>query len=73
MPDDWKPMGSVGPGTLEIRIHTGTEHRVFVVAKFDEAIYVLHAFEKKTRKTPLRDIDVAKRRYQALITERRGA
>lgn len=47
-------MASVGPGTIEIRIHTGTEHRVLLVSKFAEAVYVLHAFEKKTQKTPRR-------------------
>ena len=44
-PNDWKPMPSVGLGVQEIRIHTGTEHRVLYVAKFAEAVYILHAFE----------------------------
>lgn len=48
-PNDWKPMPSVGLGVQEIRIHTEVEHRVVYVAKFAEAIYVLHAFEKRTR------------------------
>jgi phage-related protein len=68
-PDDLKPMTIVGAGTIEIRIRTGTEHRVFVVSKFAERIYVLHAFEKKSQKTPQRDIDLAKRRYRQLIQE----
>jgi len=51
-PDDWKPMQSVGPGVREVRVHTGPEHRVFYVARFDDAVYVLHAFEKRSRKTP---------------------
>jgi phage-related protein len=71
MPDDWKPMSTVGAGTIEIRIRSGTEHRVFVVAKFRDAIYVLHAFEKKTQKTPQRDIELARKRYQDLLAERR--
>lgn len=45
-PNDWKPMPSVGLGAQEIRIHTGSEHRVLYIAKFTEAVYVLHAFEK---------------------------
>jgi len=61
-PTDWKPIPSVGPGVREIRIHTDGEHRVVYVARFDEAIYVLHAFEKKTRKTRRADIDVAGKR-----------
>ena len=54
-PDDWKPMPTIGPGVREIRIHTDLEHRVFYVATFADAVYVLHAFEKRTRKTPKRD------------------
>ncbi len=45
-PIDWKPMGSVGPGVREIRVHTGVEHRILYVAKFGEAVYVIHAFGK---------------------------
>ena len=52
MPNDWKPMPSIGLGVQEIRIHTGAEHQVFYIAKFDEAVYVLHAFEKRTRRAP---------------------
>ena len=51
-PNDWKPMPSVGPGVREIRIHTGAEHRVLYVAKFAKAVYILQAFEKRTRRTP---------------------
>jgi phage-related protein len=69
-PDDWKPMSVVGAGAIELRIRIGTAHRVFVVTKFAEAIYVLHAFEKKSQKTPKSDIDLAKHRYRDLIAER---
>jgi phage-related protein len=70
-PDDWKPMLSIGPGVREIRIHTGLEHRVFYVATFAEAVYVLHAFEKRTRKTPKRDLQLAQDRLRALVKRRR--
>ncbi len=46
----------------EIRIHTALEHRVLYVARFAEAVYVLHAFEKRSRKTAKRDVDLAGRR-----------
>jgi putative addiction module killer protein len=69
-PVDWKPMTTVGQGVIEIRIHTGREHRVFYVAKFAEAVYVLHAFNKQTQKTPGRDIELAQRRYFELIRTR---
>jgi phage-related protein len=50
MPSDWKPMKEVGSGAMEIRIHKEGEWRVIYVAKFEKAVYVLHAFEKKTQK-----------------------
>ena len=69
-PDDWKPLPSVGIGAKEIRIHTGQEHRVIYVAKFEAGIYVLHAFEKKTRKSSGRDLDLARQRLRAVIRQR---
>jgi phage-related protein len=71
-PTDWKPMAGVGAGVEEIRIHTGQEYRVFYIARFEEGVYVLHAFEKRSRKTPAREIDVARTRlHEALATRRR--
>ena len=70
LPTDWKPMTTVGPGVVEIRVHTRLEHRVFYVAKFEEAVYVLHAFEKRTRKTPQPEIALAQRRLADLIRSR---
>jgi phage-related protein len=72
-PNDWKPLRIVGPGVREIRVHTGLEHRVVYVATFAEAVYVLHAFAKKTSKTTQRDVRIARVRFQALSAERRGA
>jgi phage-related protein len=68
---DWKPMPGVGPGAYEIRIQTEREHRIFYVAKFEEAVYALHCFEKKTRHTPIRDLEVGRERYRTLLRERR--
>ena len=70
-PSDWKPMSSVGSGAVEIRIHAEGEFRVFYVAKFEEAVYVLHIFVKKTRKTSLLDIELGKNRYADLQKRRR--
>jgi phage-related protein len=72
-PNDWRPLRTVGPGVREIRVHTGREHRVVYVATFAEAVYVLHAFAKKTTKTTQRDVRIARDRFQALSAERRGA
>jgi phage-related protein len=63
MPADWKPIKEVGPGAMEIRVHVLGEWRVIYVAKFTDGVYVLHAFEKKTRKTRREDIELARKRY----------
>lgn len=65
-PRDWKPMPRVGSGAYELRIHVEGEWRIIYVAKFANAVYVLHAFQKKTQKTRLGDIDVARARYQQI-------
>lgn len=72
-PNDWKPLRIVGPGVREIRVHTGLEHRVVYVATFAEAVYVLHAFAKKTAKTALRDTRLARARFEALLAGKRGS
>ena len=64
-------MASVGNGVEEIRVHTGQEHRVFYVARFEEGVYVLHAFEKRSRRTPAREIEVARARLRDLLATRR--
>lgn len=70
LPTDWKPMTTVGPGVIEIRVHTRVEHRVFYIAKFEDAVYVLHAFEKRTRQTPQSEIALAQKRLADLIRRR---
>lgn len=65
-------MPGIGPGVREIRIHTAIEHRVVYIATFSEAVYVLHAFEKKSLKTPARDAGLARQRFQQLVRQRRS-
>jgi len=72
-PSDWKPMPGVRFGVQEIRIHTKLEHRVMYVTRPEEAIYVLHAFEKKTRKTVKDDVELARSRLRELLNARRAA
>jgi phage-related protein len=69
-PPDSKPMSIIGKGTQEIRIRTTDAYRVFYVAKFGEAIYILHAFQKKTQKTSRRNIEIGQQRYKQLIQQR---
>jgi phage-related protein len=70
-PDDFKPMPSIGKGVEEIRMldDTGT-FRVVYTARLADAVYVLHAFQKKTQATTKRDIGLAKKRFTELM---RGA
>ena len=69
-PDDWKPMNNVGRGVKEIRIRDSAgAFRVIYVAKFADAIYVLHCFQKKTAKTSKADVDLAAKRYRELVKE----
>lgn len=70
-PSDWKPMGSIGAGVAEIRVRLGGAYRLIYVARFVEAVYVLHAFQKKSRKTSRLDIELARLRFRRLIRERR--
>ena len=69
-PDDWKPMATVGKGVQEIRIRDEAgAFRVIYVAKFAEAVYVLHCFQKKSQKTSRADLDLAAKRYGDLVKE----
>ena len=65
-PSDWKPMQVIGPGVKEIRIHVLGEWRVIFVAKLHDAVYVLHAYQKKTLKTSQHDIDLARQRFRRI-------
>lgn len=69
-PNDWKPMPAVGLGVREVRVHTGLEHRVLYVARFDEAVYVLHAFQKRSQRTAQRDLELARQRLRELLKQR---
>ena len=71
-PTGWKPFDDVGAGTREIRIQDVTGiYRVMYLAKFEEAIYVLHCFQKKTQVTSKRDKAIAVTRYRAVVNARK--
>ncbi|MCB0053569.1 MAG: type II toxin-antitoxin system RelE/ParE family toxin [Caldilinea sp.] len=65
-PTDWKPMPDIGSGVREVRIRVLGEWRVIYVAKFADAVFVLHAFQKKTQRTRREDIELARRRYRQI-------
>lgn len=65
-PDDFKPMSGIGKG-VEIRVSEPSgAYRVIYVARRVEAVYVLHAFQKKTQATPKKDLEIAKQRFGTL-------
>jgi phage-related protein len=71
-PTDWKPMPAVGAGVREIRIRDASgAYREIYIATLADAIHVLHAFQKKTRKTARRDLEIASERLRQLKQGRR--
>jgi phage-related protein len=63
-------MPGIGTGVQEIRIRDVTgAFRVIYVAKFADAVYVLHCFRKTTQKTSKADLDLAAKRYRELTKE----
>jgi len=69
-PDDFKPMPQIGSGVEEIRVRDKNGiFRLIYTARFADAVYVLHAFQKKGQATAKRDFDLAKERYSQI---RRG-
>lgn len=71
-PDDFKPMPSIGKGVEEIRVRDDTGiYRTIYTARIADAVYVLHAFQKKTQTTSKSDIDIAKERYTELMRGRK--
>jgi phage-related protein len=66
-PSNWKPIKTVAPGVREIRVQAGGAYRILYVTSRPEAIYVLHAFRKESMQTRKRDIDLARKRLQALL------
>ena len=65
-PQDWKPMRSIGSGVKEMRIHVLGEWRIVYVAKLADAMYVLHAFQKKSQKTNRNDIELVRKRFKEI-------
>lgn len=71
-PHDWKPFETVGASAREIRVRIdNNQYRSIYVAKFEEAIYVLHCFMKKEEQTSKHDVEIAKLRYKEVVRLRR--
>lgn len=70
-PSDFKPMPPIGLGANEIRIRTRESYRVLYVAKYPEAVYVLHAFVEKSTKAPKVDLEIGRQRFKTLVQGRK--
>jgi phage-related protein len=66
-PMDWKPFPTIGQGVREIRIRQDGQYRVFYLMQLEQTIYVLHAFHKKSQKTPKSDVALATSRFKQLM------
>jgi phage-related protein len=61
-------MRTIGPGVREIRIREdGGAFRVVYLAVLEDAVHVLHCFEKKSEKTARADLSLASKRYRELM------
>ncbi|CNH35186.1 type II toxin-antitoxin system RelE/ParE family toxin [Yersinia intermedia] len=71
-PNDFKPINDWGAGVIEIRLDDNSKaYRVVYIAKFEDKIYVLHSFQKKSQRTSQKDVNIIKVRYKEVIHERR--
>ena len=71
-PDDWKPMPTIGAGVRKIRVREASgAFRVIYLATLPDAVYILHAFAKKTQATTKRDLDLATTRLRDLMRRQR--
>lgn len=70
---DWKPISEIGKGVAEIRLRGDTgAYRIIYLARYEDAVYVLHCFKKKTQRISGHDKYIAKARFQAVLDTRRG-
>lgn len=70
VPDDWKPMSTIGAGVREVRIRERSgAFRIIYFVRHREAVYVLHAFRKKTQRTRVTDLDLARERLRSIRSE----
>lgn len=68
LPEDFKSMPQIGSGVEEIRVRDESGiYRVIYIARFTDAVYVLHAFQKKTMQTSKQDKEIATKRFKQLV------
>jgi phage-related protein len=66
-PMDYRPMSSIGPGVFELRDQDERAwYRVIYLSRVRGVIHVLHCFEKRSRETPMKEINTARQRLKAV-------
>jgi len=75
LPDcDARRMESVGRGVWELKTSDErTWYRVMYLTRIGDALYVLHAFEKGSRKTSRRDLEIARSRLKSVLAQLKSA
>jgi phage-related protein len=69
-PVRYRPMPSIGLGVQEIKVKYRGEYRLIYVARFEEGVYAISSFHKKSQRTPKRELELAKARYKQLVKDR---
>jgi phage-related protein len=59
-------MKTIGSGVREIRVHVSGEFRAFYVTNIGNALYVLHAFQKKAQATRAQDVALGRQRFRQI-------
>ena len=65
-PENWRPMKTVGKGVREVKVVVNGQFRAFYVTSIGNAVYVLHAFQKKTQKTSPKDLALGQQRFKQI-------
>ena len=66
-PSDYRPLPSIGTGVFELRDQDERAwYRIVYLSRINDVIYILHCFEKKSRKMPKREFETAKQRLKAV-------
>jgi phage-related protein len=64
-----RPMPTIGSGVYELRVRDANGiYRAFMLLKYEHGVLIFHAFQKKTSKTPLHEIELAIKRLKEVLS-----
>ena len=74
-PPSAKPWKGLGPGVYElVEDYRGDTYRAVYTVRFEDSVFVLHAFQKKSKsgiKTPKADAELVEGRLKVILKRRR--